>query len=119
MTTDYLARAQRNIEDAGRVTTQLLLRYADDPETAHLLHTLISHLGLALNAVRFAHREERVPMSPTTCGCGHLVSEHGEAGRGKCAQWWRYPEVLESRPCGCTGVWQRPPSGGSASRSSR
>lgn len=40
-----------------------------------------------------------------TCGCGHLISDH--APDGPCTQWWRYPDVLDARKCGCLGVWQR------------
>lgn len=39
------------------------------------------------------------------CGCGHPVHEHRNGG--KCQAWWRYPEVLDARQCGCLEV--RPP----------
>lgn len=38
------------------------------------------------------------------CGCKHPVSAH--AADGKCTEWWRYPDVLDARQCGCVGVWQ-------------
>jgi hypothetical protein len=36
------------------------------------------------------------------CGCGHLVSSHDKDG---CTEWWRYPDVLDPRPCACDGAW--------------
>lgn len=45
------------------------------------------------------------------CGCGHLLRDHDDTG--KCVEWWRYPEVLKARECGCVKPWTRvfPPGG--------
>jgi hypothetical protein len=38
------------------------------------------------------------------CGCGHLVTDHNDFD-GSCTEWWRYPDVLDTRRCGCKGIW--------------
>ena len=40
------------------------------------------------------------------CGCGHRVTAHA---RDRCLVVWRYPDVLNARPCGCKGVWKPGP----------
>lgn len=46
----------------------------------------------------------RVVVEVGMCGCGHPAANHTEQG---CQEWWRYPDVLDARQCGCKGVWTR------------
>ena len=40
------------------------------------------------------------------CGCGHDVRAH-DGPSGACGEWWRYPDVLNARQCGCKRVWHQ------------
>lgn len=40
--------------------------------------------------------------TPRICGCGHRAADHAAE---RCQGVWRYPDVLDARPCECKGVW--------------
>lgn len=53
--------------------------------------------------------EDALASGQVLCGCLHLIKDHDE---DRCREIWRYPDVLNPRPCGCTGPW-RPKKGDS------
>lgn len=47
------------------------------------------------------------------CGCGHRIADHDT---DHCREWWRQPDVLNARPCGCRGAWRPGPEDSRYSR---